>query len=297
MSDELLINDLLNNPNYQVLRRLKEDYPSKNVSVNEKLFNAAIIDLETLGGSALLHEIIEIGLLKFTFSQKSQIISVSDTYNELQDPLKAIPEKISKLTGITDDDVKGKSINWKRVEELILDCDLIICHNSNFDRKFLEIQTPNHIKAIFEKKAFACTVQDIDWSERGFESKKLDYLNWKLGFFYEAHRALTDCWATFNLLINEEGAFEELKNNTKIKEIAICAINAPYQYKEVLKNRGYRWSDGSHILPKSWWITLSVEKMAIEEDFLNKEIYHSIEAFKNLPKYSINAFNRYSSRL
>ena len=54
------------------------------------------------------HEIIEIGLLSFSFSNGDGIIGVSNSYNELQDPGKPIPTEITKITGITDKPVQGK---------------------------------------------------------------------------------------------------------------------------------------------------------------------------------------------
>ena len=65
----------------------------------------------------------------------------------------------------------------------------------------------------------------------GYEGSKLEYLNFKLGYFYDGHRAIVDCWATINLLINEKGAFDELKAKVRCKETLICAENAAFEKK------------------------------------------------------------------
>jgi len=204
-------------------------------SSNSNVYQAAIIDLETMGTEATTDEIIELGLLAFSFSNEEGILGISHSYNELDDPGRPIPEEITKITGITDDDVKDKHIDWEHVHSILKKVHLVICHNSRFDRNFLELQTPPAIQAEIQSKPFACTIKDINWKERGFESSKLDYLNWKLGFFYSGHRALTDCWATLNLLLNEEGAFDELKQGVRKKETLICATNAPFDKKDLLK--------------------------------------------------------------
>ena len=174
---------------------------------------------------------------------------------------------------------------------------MVICHNSKFDRKFLEIQSPKDIQAIITKMPFACTVGDIDWKDRGYESSKLDYLNFKLGYFYDGHRALTDCWATFNLIINEPGAFEELTRNARKNEVLICAENAKYEKKDLLKERGYSWSDGSGELAKCWYIVIQEDLLDDECKFLDETIYSKAGESQKLKKYDVTAYNRYSARL
>ncbi|WP_252582482.1 exonuclease domain-containing protein [Legionella lytica] len=159
-----------------------------------KVFVAAIIDLETMGIDATQDEIIEIGLLSFSFSNEEGILEIKHSYNELNDPGKPIPPEITKITGIRNEDVVGKTINWDFVLQVLNGTHVIICHNAQFDRNFLELQTPDDIRTKVISLPFGCTIKDIDWKERSYESSKLDYLNWKLGYFYDGHRAINDCW-------------------------------------------------------------------------------------------------------
>lgn len=289
------LNELFNNPDYQILKRLPENFEKKQDSENRQ-FTAMIIDIETTGLDAKSNAIIELGALTFSFTTEEGIIEVLETYNGLQDPLEPIPEKITQITGITNEDVAGKSIDWDRVITLLRSCNLVICHNSGFDRNFLEIQTPENVEKLFKEIPFACTMKDINWEERGLESAKLDYLNWKLGYFYEGHRALTDCWAVFNLLIEADGAFEELKNNTKKIEMLLCAVDAPYDKKDLLKERKYRWADGAGNLPKCWWTVIPHNTLEEETSYLETYIYGRKGSAKNLPQAKITARTRYSYR-
>ncbi|CEK10125.1 exonuclease domain-containing protein [Legionella hackeliae] len=131
---------------------------------------ATIIDLETMGMDAKNHEILEIGLLSFSFSTGDGIVEVIGSYNDLNDPNKLIPEEITRITGITNEDVKGKAIDRDTVYQMLKQSHLIICHNSRFDRNFLELQTPEHVGKLVEKRHFGCTLQDIDWRNRGYEA-------------------------------------------------------------------------------------------------------------------------------
>ena len=289
-----LLQEIENNKDYKILKRIPEN--DFNKDAEGETFVAAILDLETMGLDPLKDEIIELGMLRFSFSKGDGILSLIDTYNELQDPGRPIPAEITKITGISDDDVKGAKIDWKLVLERLNNTDLVICHNSGFDRNFLELQTPDEVGSHVKTLPFACTIHDINWHERGYESSKLEYLNFKLGYFYEGHRALVDCWATLNLLREEKGAFLELLGNVRRKDVLICAKNAPFEKKDLLKTRKYRWSDGSGTLPKSWWISLSIDELQNELEWLDDEIFGRAGASKYLPKAEISAKKRYSLR-
>jgi DNA polymerase-3 subunit epsilon len=287
--------ELKNHPDHRILKRVSEQF-ERRPNQDSKLFTATIIDLETMGMNAWANEIIEIGMLSFVFSTGDGIVGVIDTYNELNDPGKPIPAEITQVTKITDADVEGKSIDWGIVSRILKQSHLVICHNSGFDRKFLELQTPEDIRTIVESRPFACTVSDISWKGRGYESSKLDYLNFKMGYFYEGHRALVDCWATFNLFRHEPESFDELKANVRRKETLVCAANAPFDKKDLLKARKYRWEDGLGSLPKCWRITIANDLLEAEQSWLDKEIYGREGASRSLPMLEVSAFVRYSHR-
>ncbi|MCW8445673.1 3'-5' exonuclease [Fluoribacter gormanii] len=287
---------LSHHPDFQVLKRVPMQFKERAAGPSSKIFMTTIIDLETMGMDAIQHEIIEIGILSFTFSNEDGILEIKHTYNELNDPGKPIPTEITKITGIRNEDVIGKAINWNFVLQVLKESHLIICHNAQFDRNFLELQTPEEIQERVTALHFGCTIKDIDWKERDYESSKLDYLNWKLGYFYDGHRAINDCWATLNLLLHEPGAFDELKSRVRKRQTLICAENAPFDKKDLLKNRLYRWSDGTGKLPKSWWAIVDNDVLAEEKAWLDAEIYGQENKSNSLPQSEITARNRYSFR-
>lgn len=287
---------LAKDENHQVLKRVPEMMLDEAVKNSATTFNALVVDLETMGLNPKADEILEIGILSFAFDKANGIIGVTKTYNELQQPSKPIPEEITKITGISDEDVKGKNIDWQHVSTMLENAHLIICHNSSFDRNFLELQTPKDISEKIKSLPFACTLKDIDWQAFGFESSKLDYLNWKLGYFYKGHRALTDCYATYNLLFSFPKAFEALKERVRSKDVLLCASYAPFDKKDLLKERKYRWSDGSGNLPKAWYSTIPFEEIEKEHSWLDELIYERNGMAKTLPQAKIGAKERFSLR-
>jgi len=55
--------------------------------------------------------------------------------------------------------------------------------------------------------------------------------------------------------------------------VRIYAENAPFDMKDQLKGRGYRWSDGSDGKPRAWWIEIDDELQEEEFRYLRTEIY------------------------
>ncbi|MGF9567597.1 3'-5' exonuclease [Neorhizobium sp. BT27B] len=250
-----------------------------------------ILDTETTGLSPRKEEIIEIGLIAFTFDHAGAVGDITGSYGGLRQPEKSIPPEITKLTGITDEMVTGQAIDMQRVNELVAPADLVIAHNASFDRPFCEAFSP-----IFSDKAWACSNAEIDWSARGFEGTKLGYLISQAGYFHDGHRALDDCFALLEVMDRKpnegaETAFSELYRASLKSRVRIFAENSPFDLKDHLKARGYRWSDGSEGRPKSWWVEVDEPDLADELHYLRTEIYRYPEA--DPPIKYLTAFDRF----
>ncbi|WP_145643610.1 3'-5' exonuclease [Neorhizobium alkalisoli] len=275
---------------YRILRKL-ERRDVASVIRPEFQLRGVILDTETTGLHYRKHEIIEIGAIAFTFSEAGKIGDITAVYAGLQQPETAIPEEITKLTGITNEMVAGQVIDMRALRSLVGPADLIIAHNAGFDRPFCEMLSP-----MFSDKAWACSNSEVDWSSRGFEGTKLGYLIGQAGFFHDGHRAVDDCFALLEVLDREGGAeldspFCELYRASTRNRVRIFAENSPYDLKDHLKARGYRWSDGSEGRPKSWWIEVDETHLHAELHYLRCEIYRYPEA--DPPTKVLTAFDRF----
>lgn len=94
------------------------------------------LDLETTGVDAKNDKILEIALVKFN----EKTFEIVDTFSTLINPWVPIPEMISHITNIFDEDVKTSPFfgeeQIQKIEDFIQDLP-ILWHNSNFDREFL----------------------------------------------------------------------------------------------------------------------------------------------------------------
>lgn len=275
---------------YRILRKL-EPRPITPSIRPEFPLKGVILDTETTGLNHRKDEIIEIGAIAFTFDERGNIGDVTGLYGGLRQPSISIPGEITRLTGITDEMVAGQFIDMSALTALIDPADLVIAHNAGFDRPFCEAFSP-----IFSGKAWACSNSEIDWSSRGFEGTKLGYLVGQAGFFHDGHRAVDDCFALLEVLARETAshtttAFAELYSASQRSRVRIFAKNSPFDMKDQLKVRGYRWSDGSDGRPKSWWIEVDEPELEGELRYLRSEIYRYPEA--DPPTKYLTAFDRF----
>lgn len=126
------------------------------------------------------------------------------------EPLEAI---ITKITGLTDDDLKDQptfSEQAFRVEEFFGACDAVIAHNLPFDCNIIELEYLRMEKAGFPwPKIQVCTVQEN--AERwGRRPKLLELYEEQFGEPLEQkHRALDDVMALVNVC-RATGVFNDI---------------------------------------------------------------------------------------
>ena len=293
MSEDLIAS-LEATGDYRVLRRL-QPMTRYNAPDGSESRLAIYLDSETTGLDASKDEIIELAMVPFRYGTSGEIYEVGEAFDQLQAPASGhVPEEITRITGITDEMVSGRTIDAARVAEIAGEAALVIAHNAGFDRKFVERTFP-----VFAEKSWACSMNEIPWAEEGFDGQKLEYLAMKSGFFYDGHRAAIDCHAGIELLsrrLPRSGrlALDVLLENARRPTCRIWAENSPFDFKDLLKARGYRWSDGSDGRPKSWYRDVPADGREDELSYLRAEIY---QRDVDVPVVEITAFDRYSERV
>ncbi|SCA55934.1 DNA polymerase III epsilon subunit and related 3'-5' exonuclease [Candidatus Terasakiella magnetica] len=278
---------------YKVLRKLT---PKQFINPYDgtETRNGLFVDVETTGLDYLKDEIIEIAMVPFTYSVDGRIFEVKEAFQGLREPSEPISEEITAITGITNDMLKGQSIDVDEVNAFASTVNLVIAHNASFDRKFLE-----NFAGVFETKAWGCSVKEVPWTEEGYDGAKLGYLANSMGFFFDAHRATDDCLASIEILSKKLPAtgclaFFKLLENARKTTYRIWAENAPFDFKDILKGRGYRWNPGNDGRPKAWYIDVLEDELDAEENYLKEEIYQrDVDVFST----KITAYDRYSVRV
>ena len=278
---------------YKVLRQLVPRAPSA-APEGESCKVGIILDVETTGLDPNRDEVIELAMIKFRYSDGVEITGINEIFQALNEPSGPIPAEITELTGITDAMVAGHKIDAVAVEAFAADANIVIAHNAKFDRPFAEKAWP-----IFAQRHWACSVAEIDWLKYGFGGAKLAYLLADIGCFHDAHRAVDDCQALLEILSRplpgtSATALATLLEQARRKTFRIWAENSPYDLKDKLKSRGYRWNDGSDARLKSWFVDVDEELRHAELKWLKAEIY---QREIDLTCSAITALDRHSSRV
>lgn len=256
-----------------------------------KLITVAILDTETTGTNQARDKIIELGMLLVEICPATgQAYRITKVFDELEDPGMPIPEESTRVHHITDEMVSGKHIDDAEIESLMASVSLVVAHNASFDRVFVEQRFP-----IFAAKHWACSFQQIPWSDEGIGSAKLEFIAYQCGFHYTGHRASTDCYALLEVLqqslpISGKKAMQVLLENARITEIKVSALGSPYESKDPLRERGYRWNN-----EKKVWAKNIPRQVVNEEAVWLKQFVYGGKSFR-LEHEKMTAKNRYSTR-
>ena len=278
---------------YRVLRRLVPR-ASCQPTIGQDWRTGILLDTETTGLDHANDEIIELGMVKFDYTPDGRIVGVRDTFSAFNEPSAPISAEVTALTGITNEMVAGHKFDDAAVTAFAESAVITIAHNSAFDRRFVERYWP-----LFEHKAWGCSMSEIDWRKHGFAGSQLGYLLNGAGYFHQAHRAVDDCHALleildFDLPTTGAPALAVLLDTARRKTVRIWAEHSPFELKDSLKRRGYRWSDGTDGRPKSWYVDVGESAVDDELAFLKAEIYlRDVE-----PRLqTLTAFTRFSARI
>lgn len=278
---------------YRVIRRLRSrlgEIPPPGVPVR----NGLVVDVETTGLDPRRHEIIELAMTPFSYGLDGTVFVVGESFQSLRQPSEPISPEITAITGITNAMVEGQVIDLDAVARFVAPASLVIAHNAAFDRRFLE-----RFSDLFSTKPWACSLSQVDWAAEGYEGVKLAYLAQAAGFFYDRHRAMHDCLATLELLaltLPRSGVtgLSRLLEAARMPTWRIWAENSPYDLKEVLKARGYRWNGDGGPSPRAWYIDVLDGQHETELHFLKTEIYlREVE----LMVRRVDAHDRFSDRV
>ena len=266
---EAMAQALGQHPDFRVLRRLvpRKDYGPVNGQTTQRVI---VLDTETTGLDSKSEKVIELAMLSVLVDTATGMpVGPVSIYESFEDPGKPIPLQITEITGIDDSMVQGQRIDDAAVNALVQEADLVVAHNAGFDRPFVEARFP-----VFASKAWGCSFQGIDWKKEGSGSAKLEFLASERGWFYDAHRAQVDCHALLQVLASPltdgQTGLTRLLAGADQTRYKLRATGAPFESKDKLKSRGYRWDSEGRV----WWCNLGSDALLDAEcAWLRAEVY------------------------
>lgn len=127
--------------------------------------------------------------------------AIKETISQLVKPPVPIPERVTQITGITDDELKDQPTFTQLIPELVRifrDADYIVAHNAAFDTGVFGYEMKragalaDDLAAAFSSAAVVCTVEEFT-PIFGRKAKLTEVYEYVLGTTLdEKHRALSD---------------------------------------------------------------------------------------------------------
>lgn len=161
-----------------------------------KQLGYVVIDVETTGLDSSTSEILELGAIRVIDHE------VADTFSALVRPEQPIPEKITSLTGITQDMVTARGAALQPLLEqfwAFVGQSPVIGHNLDFDLAFLK-KASMRFGLSLPNVPVRDTLKLARRKLRDLPDYRLSTLSAYFGIEYaQQHRALPDCIATFQV--------------------------------------------------------------------------------------------------
>ena len=166
-------------------------------------YRIAVVDTETTGLYPGHDRLVEIAVMLLEVEAATgRLVRVLETYQELNDPGIPIPAAARAVHGISDAMVKGHRIDGPRVARMLAEADLVVAHNSGFDKGFVRQVVPG-----VDAMVWGCSCRGIPWRKlyASLDSTRLQHLAAELRVTTgTAHRALGDVETTVNLILQAD---------------------------------------------------------------------------------------------
>ncbi|MBB4155068.1 DNA polymerase-3 subunit epsilon [Sphingomonas jinjuensis] len=248
----------------------------------------AVVDVETTGFDPDEDAVIELAVRRIRHDADGVVTRIGRLWSWREDPGRPIPQEVSRLTSLSDDDVRGRSIDTVLATSLLADARWILAHNANFDLRFVERRLPE-----LGAPGWACSMSEVDWPAHGFDGRKLGHLLSQCGWFHDAHSAGSDVDAVIALMRHgmPDGrpALAHLLENANDDVWRVRAVGARISLKGLLKRRGYRWDPDGRV----WHRTIAERDREREREWLAERIYHpGVNPFAAEPEWDRMAWGR-----
>ena len=260
------------------------------------LRRGVFLDCETTGLSHEQDQIIELALLPFDYTLDGRIAEVrtAEARTWRNDPGHPLEPETTHLTGLTDEDLRGERIDTEAASALVEHAHLIVAHNATFDRPFVERVVP-----AVDHRHWACSREEVPWTAEGFASQALHCLLCAYRVYArDRHRALADCEAGVWLLAQRlprsgERVLAAMRRHALTETLRVWAIGAPFESKDALRARGYRWMpEMRNAIERSWWTEVAPEALDEELAWLARTAYLG-RLYRPLPVGRVSARERW----
>ncbi|GAB1345055.1 3'-5' exonuclease [Gemmatimonas sp.] len=255
--------------------------PAEPVAMARGVF----IDTETTGPDVAVDQIIQLAVIPFDYARDTgQILRVGEALVSYEAPTIAIAPEAAAVHGISMDRLQGHTHRETEIVAEFTAADLILAHNSAFDRPMLDRRFPQ-----LPARPWGCSYVDVPWRRAKYPSGSLGALLIEhTEHFFAGHDAADDCYAALHCLAYPL-VFPDLPAEARyplafiLEQLAqpryrVSAVGAAFDLKDRLARRGYKWNDPSKAgalpgVPKAWHREVAAAEFESEMAWLTKDVY------------------------
>jgi DNA polymerase-3 subunit epsilon len=257
---------------FRVLRRIRP-MRRDGGGMRTGMYVGCALAITTTGPDHDRDDLIELAVQRFWGDTSGRIVTTGPAHAWLEEPHGTVPDEVTNVTGLTDEDVCGHHILDAVATSLIIDADFVVTHDAATVRPFVEARLP------FASGAkWVCTSRDVGWAAHGFDGSTLPHLLCEAGWFPDKGTADSAVLALLHLLdhpLPSGGTvLSDAVGRAAHPTWSIDAAGAPFEAGKVLQERGYRWG-GS---PGSWSREVSPDAWRTEAQWVALEVYGGLGA-------------------
>lgn len=228
----------------------------------------SLLDTETTGMGPD-DELFMISVTRYIANEDFTKVRKLATYTGYQLPKVPIPDDFM-VEGITREFLATQSVDVMRVQSLLAGA-RVITHNARFDRRY----TRKVLGSLDTNNVWICSLKDTPWEEYHVFAKSLLALATSIPVWISDshHSADYDVEALLWILLQNFNGIIPLQYlvTTPMNKVRIYAKFSPFESKDELKARGYKWDAGEH---RSWWKDFNPSDTLSEIEYLKNNVYN-----------------------
>jgi DNA polymerase-3 subunit epsilon len=214
--------------------------------------NILVLDTETTGLNTP-GQVLEIAAVLYDIPSRSTLYTVATLLTAKENPAFSINKISQESLNSVKANIQNKALDL--IKTMMIDCDAIVAHNAEFDKRWVE--TIPELYDVSINKKWICSKNDVTWPVSKNLPLNLLHIAAALGVpIVNVHRALSDVHLLVGAISRVKDLDEFFKDVSVGKKRYIADVD--YHNRQLAKDAGFQWDK----VKAEWYAYLSEEDAA-----------------------------------